>query len=91
MPIDSDLSEFLQTAAADPAVVSELLKRHDSRSPFLFPVYHEGKVSGLLDVRFAECEAIPAKERSKLPGHGRVVRRSDRPRGQGGMEAGPGS
>ena len=62
MPIDSSLSEFLQTAAADPALIGELLKRHNSRSPFLFPVYHEGKVSALLDVRFPECDAIPAKE-----------------------------
>lgn len=62
MPIDSSLSEFLQTAAADPALVGELLKRHDRQSPFLFPVYHEGKVSGLLDVRFPECDAIPGQE-----------------------------
>jgi hypothetical protein len=61
-PIDSSLSEFLQTAAADPALVGELLKRHDSKSPFLFPVYHEGKVSGLLDVRFPECDAIQGQE-----------------------------
>ncbi|MGH9498860.1 MAG: hypothetical protein ACRD3L_06925 [Terriglobales bacterium] len=62
MPIDSSLSEFLQTAAADPALISHLLKRHNSRSPFWFPVYHEGKVAGLLDVRFIECDAIPAKD-----------------------------
>lgn len=62
MPIDSSLSEFLQTAAADPALISQLLKRHNSRAPFLFPVYHEGRVAGLLDVRFAECEAITAKD-----------------------------
>jgi hypothetical protein len=62
MPIDSSLSEFLQTAAADPALISQLLKRHNSRAPFLFPVYHEEKVAGLLDVRFAECDAITAKD-----------------------------
>jgi hypothetical protein len=62
MPIDSGLSEFLQTAASDPALIGELLKRHDSKSPFLFPVYHEGKVSGLLDVRFPECDAIQGQE-----------------------------
>lgn len=62
MPIDSSLSEFLQTAAADPALIGQLLKRHNRRSPFFFPVYHEGKVAGLLDVRFAECDAIPAKD-----------------------------
>jgi hypothetical protein len=61
-PIDSSLSEFLQTAAADPALVGELLKRHNGKSPFLFPVYHEGTVSGLLDVRFAECDSIPGPE-----------------------------
>jgi len=62
VPIDSSLSEFLQTAASDPALIGELLKRHDSKSPFLFPVYHEGKVSGLLDVRFPECDAIQGRE-----------------------------
>lgn len=62
MPIDSSLSEFLQTAAADPALISQLLKRHNSRAPFLFPVYHEGRVAGLLDVRFAEHDAITAKD-----------------------------
>ena len=62
MPIDSSLSEFLESAAANPAQVAELLKRHDSKSPFLFPVYHEGKVSGLLDVRFPECDAIQGQE-----------------------------
>ncbi|MGO9124557.1 MAG: GAF domain-containing protein [Terriglobales bacterium] len=62
MPIDSSLSEFLQTAAANPALIGELLKQHGSRSPFLFPVYHEGKVSGLLDVRFAESEDIGEPE-----------------------------
>jgi hypothetical protein len=62
MPIDSSLSEFLETAAADPAHVAELLKQHDTQSPFLFPVYHEGKVSGLLDVRFPECDAVRGQE-----------------------------
>ena len=62
MPIDSSLSEFLQSAAANPALVSELLKRHDSKSPFLFPVYHEGRVAGLLDVRFAKCDAIRGQD-----------------------------
>lgn len=62
MPIDSSLSEFLQTAAADPAHIAELLKRHDNASPFLFPVYHEGKVSGLLDVRFSESDAIRSQD-----------------------------
>jgi hypothetical protein len=62
VPIDSGLSEFLQTAATDPALIAGLLKRQNSKSPFLFPVYHEGKVSGLLDVRFAECDAIPEQE-----------------------------
>jgi len=62
LPIDSSLSEFLETAAADPSFLSELLKRHDSKSPFLFPVYHEGKVSGLLDVRFPECDVIQGQE-----------------------------
>ncbi len=62
MPIDSSLSEFLQTAATDPALIGALLKRQSSKSPFLFPIYHEGKVSGLLDVRFAECDGIPVQE-----------------------------
>ncbi|MFZ0286494.1 MAG: hypothetical protein WAL32_14785 [Terriglobales bacterium] len=62
MPIDSSLSEFLQTAATNPALINELLKRHDSKSPFLFPVYHEGTVSGFLDVRFPECDAICGQE-----------------------------
>lgn len=62
MPIDSSLSEFLESTAANPAHVAELLQRHDSKSPFLFPVYHEGKVSGLLDVRFAEGDAIRGQE-----------------------------
>jgi hypothetical protein len=62
VPIDSGLSEFLQTAATDPALIGGLLKRQNSKSPFLFPVYHEGKVSGLLDVRFSECDAIPEQE-----------------------------
>jgi hypothetical protein len=61
-PIDASLSEFLQTAATDPSLIGELLKRHDSHSPFLFPVYHEGKVSGLLDVRFPECDGIEERE-----------------------------
>jgi hypothetical protein len=60
--IDSNLSQFLQTAAADPALLMQLLKRHSSKSPFLFPVYHEGKAAGLLDVRFAECDVIPEQE-----------------------------
>jgi hypothetical protein len=62
MAIDSSLFEFLQTAAANPAFISELLKRHDSKSPFLFPVYYEEKVSGLLDVRFPEGNAIHSQE-----------------------------
>lgn len=62
LPIDSSLSEFLQTAAADPALVAELLRRHSSKSPLLFPVYHEGKVAGLLDVRLVESEGIGAQE-----------------------------
>jgi hypothetical protein len=62
MPIDASLSEFLQTAAADPALIGALLKRRSSKSPFLFPIFHEGKVSGLLDVRFPECDAIPEQE-----------------------------
>jgi hypothetical protein len=62
MPIDSSLSEFLQTAATDPALIGALLKRQNSKSPFLFPIYHEGKVAGLLDVRFAECDGIPLQE-----------------------------
>jgi hypothetical protein len=62
LAIDSSLSEFLETAAADPAFIGELLKRHDSKSPFLFPVYHEGKVSGLLDVRFPESDVIQGQE-----------------------------
>jgi hypothetical protein len=62
VPIDSSLSQFLQTAATDPALIGELLKRQNSKSPFLFPIYNEGKVSGLLDVRFAECDGIPLQE-----------------------------
>jgi hypothetical protein len=62
MPIDSSLSEFLQTAATDPALIGALLKRQNSKSPFLFPIYHEGKVAGLLDVRFAECDGIPLQQ-----------------------------
>ena len=62
MPIDPSLTEFLQTAATDPALIGALLKRQNSKSPFLFPIYHEGKVAGLLDVRFAECDGIPLQE-----------------------------
>jgi hypothetical protein len=62
LPIDSSLSQFLQTAATNPALIGELLKRQNSKSPFLFPIYNEGKVSGLLDVRFAECDGIPVQE-----------------------------
>jgi len=62
LPIDSSLSKFLQTAATDPAHIGELLKRQNSKSPFLFPIYNDGKVSGLLDVRFAECDGIPVQE-----------------------------
>jgi hypothetical protein len=62
MPIDSSLTEFLQTAATDPALIGALLKRQNTKSPFLFPIYNEGKVAGLLDVRFAECDGIPLQE-----------------------------
>jgi hypothetical protein len=62
MPIDSSLTEFLQTAATDPALIGALLKRQNTKSPFLFPIYHEGRVAGLLDVRFAECDGIPLQE-----------------------------
>ncbi len=62
MPIDSSLNEFLQTAAADPALLGELLKRRNSKAPFIFPIYDEGRVSGLLDVRFPECDAIEEQE-----------------------------
>ena len=60
--IDATLAEFLQTAASDPALIGGLLKRHSPKAPFLFPVFHEGRIAGLLDVRFGECEAITEQE-----------------------------
>lgn len=62
IPIDESLSNFLQMDKAELRRASEFLQSHESNSPVLFPVYHDGKVAGLLDLRFEESVSIREHE-----------------------------
>jgi len=60
IPVDESMSAFLQTDKVDLRRAAEFLQSQGRKSPVLFPVHHDGKVAGLLDLRFNE--SLPIQE-----------------------------
>jgi hypothetical protein len=55
LPMDSSLS-------ADGRLSTEFSQEHPEKQSIALPLHHEGKLTGLLEIRFAEADSIPAPE-----------------------------
>ena len=52
---------------------------HADKHSIALPLQHDGKLTGLLEIRFADAGSIPAPEIRKLPTHGRTDDGGHRP------------
>jgi hypothetical protein len=55
LPMDSSLS-------ADGRLSTEFSREHADKPSIAMPLHHEGKLTGLLEIRFADADSIPAPE-----------------------------
>ncbi len=65
--IDTALSDFLNDKETVRRFQSkqwsrDMVESHNPDHPLLFPIYHEGRISGLLQLSFAESESIQEHE-----------------------------
>ncbi len=67
-PMDPNLSQFLQEGDAvrrfqvNTQLSAELLQKQGAKSPIFFPVYHDAKITGLLQLSFPESTPIQEPE-----------------------------
>lgn len=69
VPVSSDLfppeppaAETLQVREEEPQLFHQLCQEHGAKSSLALPLYYEGKVSGLLEVHFADADSIQEQE-----------------------------
>jgi hypothetical protein len=55
LPMDSSL-------AADGQLSTEFSREHPDKQSIALPLHHEGNLTGLLEIRFADADSIPAPE-----------------------------
>ena len=64
-PIDANLAQFLNSVDAQHGYggsFTELLQKRSAKSPVFFPVYHDAKIAGVLQLSFPEATPIQEPE-----------------------------
>jgi len=64
-PIDANLAQFLNSADPPHGYTgnsTELLQKRSAKSPIFFPVYHDAKIAGVLQLSFPETTPIQEPE-----------------------------
>jgi hypothetical protein len=67
-PVDPNLAQFLQEGdvirrfQVNTHLSAELLQKQDAKSPTFFPIYHDAKIAGILQLSFPESTPIQESE-----------------------------